>query len=312
MKRREVNVTAVGSLRSDTVLGDAVGQAYCAPAVKIDRECSVCHKIPDGNEFKRCGRCQSKRYCSIECQHLDWPIHKAVCNAQYKAAKKSNDKQYVNGNVMSIPQLVCNGKIVLINERNEITQLDTDESPEPLLRSHNAVNIIKVLLGPDKSIEIIALCSTGTPVSSISERLANRLGLSRGISVNCAGFRVPRIPDSYLPSSKVNITIPGTENLATGLIEPKDYDIAFIIRETPRHELVLGKDWLAELGTIQMKFTPRKASITSLSNGTITNMRWGLTDRGPGWTNTVGDMTCDHIVSPDAETITRLHTIRYS
>ncbi|EFX85370.1 hypothetical protein DAPPUDRAFT_237975 [Daphnia pulex] len=39
--------------------------------------CAVCKKIPE--KLKRCSRCRSTFYCSVECQHSHWPMHKILC-----------------------------------------------------------------------------------------------------------------------------------------------------------------------------------------------------------------------------------------
>ncbi|EFX73684.1 hypothetical protein DAPPUDRAFT_307653 [Daphnia pulex] len=39
--------------------------------------CAVCKKIPE--KLKRCSRCRSAVYCSVECQHSHWPTHKHIC-----------------------------------------------------------------------------------------------------------------------------------------------------------------------------------------------------------------------------------------
>ena len=37
--------------------------------------CLICNKSP----AKDCASCKSARYCSRECQQLDWPLHKTLC-----------------------------------------------------------------------------------------------------------------------------------------------------------------------------------------------------------------------------------------
>ena len=39
--------------------------------------CAVCNKIPQN--LKRCSRCRSVSYCSVECQRADWTRHKSLC-----------------------------------------------------------------------------------------------------------------------------------------------------------------------------------------------------------------------------------------
>jgi hypothetical protein len=40
-------------------------------------ECALCEDSHE--DLKKCGRCESVRYCSEECQEEDWPEHKRVC-----------------------------------------------------------------------------------------------------------------------------------------------------------------------------------------------------------------------------------------
>ncbi|XP_046633700.1 uncharacterized protein LOC124313053 [Daphnia pulicaria] len=39
--------------------------------------CAACKKIPE--KLKICSRCRSTVYCSVECQHSHWPMHKLIC-----------------------------------------------------------------------------------------------------------------------------------------------------------------------------------------------------------------------------------------
>jgi hypothetical protein len=41
------------------------------------RTCNVCCNL--GREYKVCGRCKARRFCSRQCQLKDWPTHKKVC-----------------------------------------------------------------------------------------------------------------------------------------------------------------------------------------------------------------------------------------
>ena len=46
------------------------------PAEALNQEvCLVCRS----KATKQCKRCKMARYCSVECQTLDWPLHKAIC-----------------------------------------------------------------------------------------------------------------------------------------------------------------------------------------------------------------------------------------
>jgi hypothetical protein len=40
----------------------------------------VCSKCGKGDEkLLKCGRCHAVKYCSRECQKLDWGVHKNIC-----------------------------------------------------------------------------------------------------------------------------------------------------------------------------------------------------------------------------------------
>jgi len=55
---------------------------YIAPRskkYKYDRVCANCTLFLFKSETRRCGRCMERIYCSTECQHADWPKHKADC-----------------------------------------------------------------------------------------------------------------------------------------------------------------------------------------------------------------------------------------
>lgn len=41
--------------------------------------CSSCLKACSRGDLKQCGSCKVIRYCSVQCQRLDWPLHKTEC-----------------------------------------------------------------------------------------------------------------------------------------------------------------------------------------------------------------------------------------
>ena len=50
--------------------------------------CSNCKRPPEnGEELKRCSRCQITRYCSIQCQRKNWDFHRFACSV---VAKRSD------------------------------------------------------------------------------------------------------------------------------------------------------------------------------------------------------------------------------
>jgi hypothetical protein len=41
--------------------------------------CDTCKKRSSYTKMKKCSRCRSATYCSVECQKQDWNRHKATC-----------------------------------------------------------------------------------------------------------------------------------------------------------------------------------------------------------------------------------------
>ena len=47
--------------------------------------CSRCGKIDSNTTMKKCSRCLAAYYCGVDCQKVDWPLHKGICKKK-KAA----------------------------------------------------------------------------------------------------------------------------------------------------------------------------------------------------------------------------------
>lgn len=45
------------------------------------KKCFVCRKNGEGESLKTCSGCKKVRYCSDQCQRVDWKTHKAKCKA---------------------------------------------------------------------------------------------------------------------------------------------------------------------------------------------------------------------------------------
>ena len=71
--------TFVSPLYDDHPLHQASSDACEMPKVtKNDQKnCAACKKISEN--LKRCSRCRTVVYCSVECQRGHWTLHKAVC-----------------------------------------------------------------------------------------------------------------------------------------------------------------------------------------------------------------------------------------
>ena len=52
------------------------------------RQCAGCQKDDMKNSFKRCARCTSVVYCSVDCQREHWKVHKKICRKLDRAEGK--------------------------------------------------------------------------------------------------------------------------------------------------------------------------------------------------------------------------------
>lgn len=60
------------------------------PPSTVD-ECATCHKTStETGPLKRCGRCKTAAYCSVECQKADWKTHKPNCAGTAQTTGSSN------------------------------------------------------------------------------------------------------------------------------------------------------------------------------------------------------------------------------
>ncbi|KAF1941401.1 zf-MYND-domain-containing protein [Clathrospora elynae] len=49
---------------------------------RAEGDCTTCGRSPTGeNKVSACGKCKTARYCSQECQRVDWKAHKRTCTA---------------------------------------------------------------------------------------------------------------------------------------------------------------------------------------------------------------------------------------
>jgi hypothetical protein len=68
---------------------DCYVDSYMPERTSLKR-CGYCAKadVIDGDTLKKCSTCKAVRYCSRECQAVDWPNHKKVCK---DIAAKNNE-----------------------------------------------------------------------------------------------------------------------------------------------------------------------------------------------------------------------------
>ena len=68
------------ALQGITTPGEVFNPRDCAAYPKFafkQDTCSICGQTE--GQLKNCGRCGVKKYCSAECQKMDWPRHKDQC-----------------------------------------------------------------------------------------------------------------------------------------------------------------------------------------------------------------------------------------
>lgn len=195
--------------------------------------CRVCLQ-GDFNDLKRCGGCGTVSYCSTECQHKDWVAHRPICKRLKKEGIKQHNRVYQSPianppQVISIGQLVRSGKAARIKGRagrlHPLLQ-QSEESLGPrvsdygeLFTQHNSsedmcaalrdldnfhVKVVVPVLVGEARIAVIAGVSTASPRSSMSRRLARRLGLQLGDSINGLGYGSVSCP-AFAPAVKIAV-----------------------------------------------------------------------------------------------------------
>jgi hypothetical protein len=65
--------------------------------VATRNECRTCHATEPAN-MKSCDACKLARYCSVECQRLDWTDHKRFCDVE-RCVKGMMKEQLYGGHV---------------------------------------------------------------------------------------------------------------------------------------------------------------------------------------------------------------------
>lgn len=85
------------AIRDDDPQLDAAARASLDAAVArsqgvaVVRKCAACNKYEPSvasaaTKLRTCAGCRAVRYCSADCQHAHWPLHKAACRAARAAA----------------------------------------------------------------------------------------------------------------------------------------------------------------------------------------------------------------------------------
>lgn len=96
----------------------------------------------------------------------------------------------------------------------------------------------------DMTVEVVGLVTTGGMVSSMSERLADKLNITKESSITFSSMGCDAL--GYLPDRAVEVTC-GVNRKAVGW-SSLTLPVAFVIIPSSFDELVLGNDWLNPLG----------------------------------------------------------------
>jgi len=214
-------------------------------ALAQDNCCAHC-KLPclshgGPKKLSKCGRCLLVYYCSRECQLADWKTHKVLCK------DKEEQMGSINATVMSVPQMMILGRRLLVNDVGIRVEFQMNQKkPLPLWTvPKTPVSVIRVsVTSADRTfnLEVSALFSIASQVSSVSEPLAERLGLKKSGEVFCSGLRCADFQAS-LPSRHVDIScmdVISNHNLSQ---VPNSTRMALLIAPHAGNDLVIGLDW---------------------------------------------------------------------
>lgn len=157
-----------------------------------------------------------------------------------------------------------------------------------------AVKSVRLLAGAFVE-EVVAVVSTGSPVSSMSERLANKLHVKKlcPARVENLGF----VAGGFLPERAVHVSCQASLKHEDPMIlhptiggDKAKVPVAFMIMPSPFHEVVLGVDWLSAAsnkigGSViisKTDETPREKNYIHVGEGEPT--------RGPGYVEGANSM----------------------
>jgi hypothetical protein len=288
-----------------------------------DEYCELC-KVKSVNfggtaNLKRCSECELVYYCSRACHADDWSKHRTLCK------DRSQQK------VLSMIQLMAIGtRIFCDGSGKKLAQFEKVAiQPAPELFSPNApVSTLCVKVSSaDRSfsIPVTAFFSVATRASSISERLANCLDLTRGGKIFVSGLVIGDL-EAYLPSKSVDIVCLHSVRAGSPSVIPSFSRMALVILPNPGKDLVLGRDWMEDMSRqsgreLLLDYAPDKCRVRFLatgqevesveegdlmdlsaylhhpSAGNYVVAEWAWPDPGPAYDPSVAD--CSHLIRPD-------------
>jgi hypothetical protein len=274
----------------------------------MDASCNnpVCVKPKDDVRLSKCANCLLVYYCSKDCQHAHWRVHKELCK------EKQRQMELVNAKVLSLPQLMARGGHSMVTKKGATSSsffCQTAEEPAPAFARMKigpmndeivpkSLARVRVSNG-SKTVVLEALFSTGCKATHMSERLATRLGLTKHSLVELSALGGAAIFDSYRPATAIDIafldvitdvmTTPATDDgpLPAEPSVPVSFDtptfrVVPVIRPNPSNELVIGIDYWHSLSDFTFVASPSTCKMILPSNVTIL-LPWKVpTSWGPG------------------------------
>jgi len=201
------------------------------------------------------------------------------------------------------------------------------------------LSVIRVnVTSADKStsITVNALFSMAAQASSMSARLAERLGLAKGENIYVSSLRSDSAVAS-LPSSHVDVECTDVVCSSGKTIIPKSIRVAFVIMPNPGNDMVLGEDWFEDLQNVAerdtvLDFAPDKCRLrflsageevlgqadlfrfaqqhTGIDEGDFISLKWGRPDFGPSYDPDPMAADFSHHVRPDHVAREALERIR--
>mgnify|MGYP006177324021 FL=1 len=243
-------------------------------------------------------------------------------------------------NVLSVPQLMKTGFRILMNCVNVtvFTEQPHIQVAPSFAHPKVPVSVVRVRVSSvDRSNSVIvnALFSTAAKTSSISEPLAERLGIEKGNSIVASDFS-SNIFSVPLPSSHVDVECMDVVCTTGETVIPKSTRVAFLIVPNPGNDMVLGNDWFVDLaerthrGVVldyapdksRLRFLPpgevittqegmyRFAEDSNIDEGDFIVVPWARPDPGPGFDPSPASIDMTHHVHTEVTGRTQLDAIR--